>query len=278
MIVLKIILFIILAVLGIILLALFMPVSVKFSFIGEEVVYKVRYSFLGVIDSDGGGIVGKLLNKTEKPEKQKSRKTKQDTAKESSAPTVSSESSKQPEMSEAAEKGGDDKSSASNSGSTAVKSKKPKEIESNSSAVKERRTLGEMVGFLMDIWSSAKRPFRKILKGFRFSELYIDFLVADEDAYKCAVNYGRVCAIVYNGLSSVSRLFTAKYKTIDVECGFGKDKSRWDASFSVRFIPMTAVISGMWFLITYIFRIYLPNMRSSKKSAAKQKTQPQGGM
>lgn len=284
MILLKILLFIILAVFGIIILALLMPVSVKFSFIGEKVEYKVKYSLLNVIDSEGGGLVGKILNREEKPESEKKKNSNKKNKKspEKSASDRASEETVQPEVPKqisaeevTSETAAQDSSMKATNGEEST----VENAESESAPEKKKKkTLGEMVGLVMGIWQSAKRPLRKILKGFHFSDIYIDFLIADEDAYKCAINYGRICTVVYNGLSVMSRLFTVKLKTIDVECGFAQEKSRWDASVKVWFIPMTAVIAGIWFLITYIFRIYLPNKIKNKKSANKQKTQPQGGM
>lgn len=284
MILLKILLFIILAVFGIIILALLMPVSVNFSFIGEKVRYKVKYSLLNIIDSDGGGLVGKLINKEEKPESDKKKKSKkkdkkppeQSTSDKVSEETLQHENSEQVNAEEVtAEMAAQETSEKATGGEEHT----AKNTESESAPEKKKKkTLGEMVELVMGIWQSAKRPLRKILKGFHFSDIYIDFVVADEDAYKCAINYGRICTVVYNGLSVMSRLFTAKLKTIDVECGFAQEKSRWDVSVKVWFIPMTAVIAGIWFLITYIFRIYLPDKIKSKKAAKKQKTQPQGGM
>lgn len=61
MIVLKILLWIILALLGIILLILVLPVSVQGSFIGGKVGYSVKFAFIPVFDSKGKGIVNKLL-------------------------------------------------------------------------------------------------------------------------------------------------------------------------------------------------------------------------
>ena len=69
MIVLKILLFILLAVLGLILLVLIIPVGGEISFIGGKLKYKVSLWFINVMDSDGGGVLGWL-------KKRKSKKTK----------------------------------------------------------------------------------------------------------------------------------------------------------------------------------------------------------
>ncbi len=265
MIVLKIILFILLAVLGIILLLLILPVGADISFIGEKLSYKVKYAGINLLDSEGGGALSSLM-KEKSPKKEKKPKTeKSRSAEENNAPVQENT----PTVETAGEENTAQETEGQSESETPTEEKKPK------------KTLGEKVGFVIDIWNSAKRPLGKILKGFHFSKLYIDFLVADEDAYKCALNYGRVCTVVYNVLSVFSRLFTVKFQTVDITAGFACSKSRWDISFSLRFRPITAVISGIWFLVTYIFRVFLPDLREKrkkKKAIMKQKAQPQGGM
>ena len=60
MIILKILLFILLAVLGLILLVLIMPVGGEVSFIGGKLKFKVNLWLINVMDSEGGGILGWL--------------------------------------------------------------------------------------------------------------------------------------------------------------------------------------------------------------------------
>lgn len=274
MIVLKIILFILLAVLGIILLTLFLPVGIEFSFINDKVVYRIKYAFVNLLDSDGGGVLSSLSeNKAEdNPEKSAEEKSHMTPAEEQLESPVNSGSAPEHIASDenAARKAAINQEERSVKNGSKAENKKTKN--------KLSKTPGETVGFLMDIWRSARRPFRKLFKGFHISDIYIDFLVADEDAYKCAIKYGRVCSVLYKMIAHFENLFTVNYKTVDVECGFGKDKCRWDSGCRVWFLPITAVISGIWFLITYIFRIYIPDKRKNKKSADKQNAQPQGGM
>ena len=101
----------------------------------------------------------------------------------------------------------------------------------------------------------------------------MDFLIANEDAYKCALNYGRISGAVYYVLGWFGVLFNMKYKTVDINPGFDMKESRWDVSFKLSFNIMNVVIAGLWFLITYIFRILIPSKRMKKKmkKAAMQK-------
>lgn len=261
MVILKIILFILSSVLGIILLLLFLPVRAEFSFIGEKVVFKLKYAFVKIVDSNGGSIFKIKRNSNNKS---KQTEEKNEKSAENKAPVSDSE----PEFVKETE-GLKEPANVSESDPS---SRSGQEIKA------EKKTLGETVGFLMDIYKSAKRPLKRLLKGFHITDIYIDFLVADEDAYKCAIKYGRLSGALYNFLAKLELVFSLKYRTIDVECGFAQEKSRWDAGCKVRFLPITAVFSGIWFLITYIFRVYLPEKNKKRKTAEKQNTQPQGGM
>jgi len=139
---------------------------------------------------------------------------------------------------------------------------------------KEKKSLDELVDMLVDIWGSAKNPLCLIFKAFKFSDLYIDFVIANEDAYKCALNYGRLSAVTYRGIAQMSRIFTVKLKTVDIQPAFGVKKGRYDAALKLHFRAGTFVIAGLWFLITFIFRVFIPGKIrkiKAKKSAAAQK-------
>lgn len=312
MIILKILLFILLAVLGVILLVLIMPVGGEVSFIGGKLKFKVKLWIINVMDSEGGGILGwlkkrkskKKPSKKKKPKPQKKKKSKKkkksdtppdivfdtpaaeetsvqtaDTAVQQSTVSAAPASSEESFGSGQAQTGfytsGDEADEPEVEASpdeeteeTDGKKKKKKKKE------KEKKSLDELVDMLVDIWGSAKNPLCLIFKAFKFSDLYIDFVIANEDAYKCALNYGRLSAVTYRGIAQMSRIFTVKLKTVDIQPAFGMKKGRYDAALKLHFRAGTFVIAGLWFLITFIFRVFIPGKIrkiKAKKSAAAQK-------
>jgi len=312
MIILKILLFILLAVLGVILLVLIMPVGGEVSFIGGKLKFKVKLWIINVMDSEGGGILGwlkkrkskKKPSKKKKPKPQKKKKSKkkkksdsppdivfdtpaaeetsvqtEDTAVQQSTVSAATASSEESSGSGQAQTGfytsGDEADEPEVEASpdeeteeTDGKKKKKKKKE------KEKKSLDELVDMLVDIWGSAKNPLCLIFKAFKFSDLYIDFVIANEDAYKCALNYGRLSAVTYRGIAQMSRIFTVKLKTVDIQPAFGVKKGRYDAALKLHFRAGTFVIAGLWFLITFIFRVFIPGKIrkiKAKKSAAAQK-------
>lgn len=319
MIVLKILLYILLAVLGIILLVLITPAGGELSYIDGKFSYKVKLWIINIMDSDGGGLYNwwkkRKAAKADKPKKpkkekpvkeKKSRKKKKERdeyewekelddipVNDPEADMLPAETASQDSTASAAEETDHTDSLSEEAGEEeAPKKKKDKKKkkkkdedfdedffdEDDDSADKsqdeDKKSLSDKIEFIVGIWESAQRPLLKIFKGFKLRDLYIDFVIADEDAYDCAMKYGKYSALVYNGIAFFSQLFTVRLKTIDVQPQFGVSKGRWDAAGKLSFRLGTVVIAGAWFLMTYIFRTFIPRKlrkRKLKKSAARQK-------
>ncbi len=308
MIVLKILLYILLAVLGIILLVLITPAGGEFSYIDGKFSYKVKLWIINIMDSEGGGLYSwwkkrrsKKKEKPEKPKKPKPAKEKKANKKKErekyewekeldDIPVNDPEEDMLP-----AEPAAENAESVTAEAQTSVKEedepdkkskkkKKKKDEESDDDFFdddeeeqfenEDKKSLGDKVEFIVGIWESAQRPLLKIFKGFKLKDLYIDFVIADDDAYDCALKYGRYSVLVYNGIAFFSQLFTVRLKTIDVRPQFGVSRGRWDAAGKLSFRLGTVVIAGAWFLLTYLFRTFIPEKlrkRKLKKSATRQK-------
>lgn len=289
MIIVKILLIFLLVILGLILLVLIFPVGGDFSFIDGKVKFKVRLWRINVMDSENGGIIG-WLKKRKKKKKSKDKTEdyynneisdiSEDEVFAPDETEIPAGSSSLPEDSTKTfgEILTDDEEIEDNSANlineeVSDNEKKNKKLKKDGTD-EEKSDITDKIDFILSTIDTAWSPLKRIFKGFRFSKLYIDFIIANEDAYKCAVNYGRFCGVVYNGIALMSRIFTVRLKTVDIQPGFSLKKSRWDASFSLDFRAGTVVIAGLAFLITFIFKVFLPNKfkkRKLKKSAAAQK-------
>ncbi len=285
MIILKILLWIILALLGIVLLILILPISADFSFIGGKIQYGAKFAYIPVFNSKGTGIVNKLMKrkkKNKKPDSEDEEPTEEKPVSEESAipeETVS-ESMEEPmetpentaveheetesEPVEAAEEAvGTENDEDSEDNSTLEKPIQPEPLEKPTNEVQEKKSKLE---FILGLWEAADRPLLRIFKGIKISELYIDFFIANEDAYKCALNYGRISGAIYNLIAWLSVLFNVKLKTIDVNPLFAQKKSKWDVSLNISFSLITVVIAGIQFLIIYLFRVLIPSKIQSRKA------------
>ena len=283
MIVLKILLWILLAVLGIIVIVLILPIRGEVSFIGEKLRYKAKLWFIPVLTSEGGGVLGWLKKRRgrKKPKVDDFSDSGQDDLPDLDedfddlplTPSEQRDETSEAAAEEAPQEEADQTAAQEEAAAEELPTEEPEEeIASHKKKrrkkekpPKEPKTLGEKLEALLDLWRAADRPVLKILKGVKLYELYIDFIIANEDAYKCALNYGRISGALFNLLGWLSVLFTVKVKTVDVNAGFALDKSRWDASVKVSFRLGTLVIAGIWFLITYIFRYFIPGKLQAKK-------------
>lgn len=287
--ILKIILYIILAVLGIVAVVLCLPVSAEAGFVGKKLTYKVRYWFLNIYDSDGKGIGAwgfkqwKKLKSKKKPDKAEKIPDPPDEAgisepdepeflpelseaenTTSAEPETSADAA--PEQSPEPEEYSDTENVPKSEYSDPFDDKSDEDSNENSDdEQKSGKSLTDKIEFILGILEAADRPLLKILKGVKFSEVYIDFIIANEDAYKCALSYGRVSGAVYNLLGWLGAFCNVKYKTVDINPGFAQKNSRWDVSLRLSFRPITMVIAGLWFLITYIFRIFIPEKLKARK-------------
>lgn len=300
MIILKILLYVLLAVLGIValvlILALALPIVVKISYIGGKLEYKVKFSLIPLVDSDSGSLFNRLRKR-----RKKNKKPEPDEdfhfADEDDEDFTSSAECDEPESSPALYEDDTEESEISEEqDENTVRTEKIKRImdkkhrkkdedecyvfddEDDADDKKEEsdggKSLMDKIDFLLDVWDCGGRPLLKTFRGVHFHDVFIDFIVADEDAYKCAVNYGVVSGTVWNGLAWLGEACTVSYKTVDVRCGFSLKESQWDASCKIKFRLHTLAVTGLWFLTTYIFKIFLPNKlakKKTKKSAVRQK-------
>ncbi|MDE5772700.1 MAG: hypothetical protein K2I06_13950 [Ruminococcus sp.] len=309
MIIIKILLYIILAVLGVavlfVILSLALPAVVKLSFTGGKFEYKVKFSLIPLMDSDGGGLLNWLRKR-----RKKNKKPEPDEDDDVFSYNEDFFDDESYDFTDTAEDDDEAKESpqlyeddTEEQDENAVRTEKIKRIrdrkhhknddkdvdndedeyyvfddeDENDDDEKESdngKSLMDKLDFLLDVWDCGGRPLLKVFKGVHFHDVFIDFIVADEDAYKCAMNYGIVSGTVWNVLAWLGEACTVSYKTVDVRCGFSLKKSQWDASCVVKFRLHTLVTAGVWFLTTYIFKIFLPEKlkkKKEKKSAERQK-------
>lgn len=293
--ILKIILYLILAILGVVVVVLILPVGAEAGFVGKKLTYKVRWWFLNIYDSDGKGIGAwglrqwkkvKSKKKPDKPEKIPDPPDEADISEPDEPEFLPDLSEAENTMSAEPETTADAVTEQSPEPEKALDTEDipesecndPFEDESDEDSDDEQKSgkaLTDKIEFILGILEAADRPLMKILKGVKFSEVYIDFIIANEDAYKCALNYGRISGAVYNLLGWLGAFCNVKYKTVDINPGFAQKNSRWDISLRLSFRPVTLVIAGIAFLITYIFRIFIPEKLKARKmkklNAARQK-------
>ncbi len=208
--------------------------SVEVKYIGGSLKYKVRYSFIDLYSSD------KKTSKT----KCKNTSKKSDTIKEKNSEKIS-ENKKEEKPEEKSKKN--------------KKQKKPKE------SLDEKL---EKISAIVDFVQASKKHVFNLVGNIKFSKINVDFVVADEDAYTCAVSYGAISAGVYNIVGFLSTYFKTTIDKLNINLKYNNNKSIYDFSFLVKLKLGTAITSALGILVTYLTRgrVKKPNKKQKKIS------------
>lgn len=273
MIVLKILLWIVLAILGIILLFLIIPISAEIAYTDKKFTYKIIYGFVNLHDSEKKGIASKFVDRfISKRKNNEIDDNIEDNIEEILMPEpdeiydnddgetddIIEDTDEETEFTETepAEEIPDNRENCND------KSEKDGRIDRFLDKIDKYE---RKIEILLDMLRSADRPLAHMCKGFRFSKIYIDFMIANEDAYKCALNYGKISGAVYNLLGWLSTICTTGFETVDIFPDFRAKESRWDISLKFSFRFITPIVAGVYFLITYMFRFFIPQKWQERK-------------
>lgn len=138
----------------------------------------------------------------------------------------------------------------------AKKEKKREKLRKKREKLRKKEELREKIALVKRLIASSGKGLKRILKGIRFKGLYLKLDIADEDAAKCAIKYGKIGAAVYDGLSFLRTFFTVTVEKIELNCRYYTDKSDCTARGTITLRPATAINAalgiGMRFLILTI--------------------------
>lgn len=123
---------------------------------------------------------------------------------------------------------------------------------------KRKQTLDEKLekaGAIIDFIKSARKHVAYLLSRIKFSDVDIDFLIAEPDAYDCAIRFGMISAAVYNIIGFVSAHFKTTVKKMNIALKYNNNisSSRYDFGFSVKLRPGTGLIAATGILLAYLF-------------------------
>lgn len=91
-----------------------------------------------------------------------------------------------------------------------------------------------VINMVLDIFKAIKINLGGFIKSFRVTDLYLNFKIANQDAYDCALNFGKMNIIVYNALAYLERNFKVKKNSIKIEPKYNSNNSVYDISFKVK--------------------------------------------
>lgn len=99
---------------------------------------------------------------------------------------------------------------------------------------------------IMDYVRSASPPIKRLFKKIRVSDLYIDYVVATDDAAKTAIKYGAVCAALYPAIEWLTTYFTVHARQVNVEADFSEEADDIFAYCRVKLRVSTALGCILW--------------------------------
>lgn len=148
------------------------------------------------------------------------------------------------------------------------KEKKPKKESTEKNSGEKTgimpRSAGEAISLIKDLYEPGKKSLKIIFIGIKIRDLVIDFTISDQDAYDCAIKFGKTNIVVYNALGFLNCIFSIKKKSINIKCRFNEPESVYNYSFTVKFRPACAIHAAAGL----IFAFLVNNIKKRKRLKA----------
>lgn len=137
---------------------------------------------------------------------------------------------------------------------------------------KKKKKFSLDIEMIMDYVESAWPPVKKLFKKIRWYDVYVDWVVASDDAAKTALMYGSICSFMYPFFKWLTTYFTAHVKEVNIEPDFSKEKQDIFIYFVLKLRLSTALACIIW-LLWRVLKTYL-KYNKSNKPAEKPKKKP----
>ena len=111
---------------------------------------------------------------------------------------------------------------------------------------KKRKKFAFDLEQIMDYVRSASPPIKRLFKKIRVSDLYIDYVVATDDAAKTAIKYGSVCAALYPAIEWLTTYFAVRARRVHVEADFSEETDDIFAYCKIKLRVSTALGCILW--------------------------------
>ena len=113
-----------------------------------------------------------------------------------------------------------------------------------------------------------KKAVKKLLKIIRIYKLNINIEVGGTDAYKTALNFGRINSVFYPILGLLCTIFSVKIERTSLSCDFESEKTSADISACIYLRPSAVICLALYLLINY-WKISRKQKRLNNKENAK---------
>ncbi len=149
------------------------------------------------------------------------------------------------------ENSSEDKTELNSEKNTDKSSKKSKKKKSD-----KKKNTADLIDTILKLVEASSEDIKKSGGKIAVKDVYVYFLSCNEDAYKCAVNYGIMNGIVYNALGVICSLFKTTFKSVSIGLRYNQSGNVFDLSFTLKARLGTGVHLALKILINYAKIIY----------------------
>lgn len=241
----------------------------------EELHYCIRYSFLKILSSD---------KKTKKKKVKRKLFSDKFNRKKNPGSSEGKKISEEKKFSEISE----NKDFPDNEKKSFKSSKNEGDFENKSSkstSKDEKQSLGdklEKAEAIIDFIKASEKHIFNLIGNIRFSNINIDFTVAENDAYDCALRYGIISAGIYNILGFVSSYFKTSIDKVNIGLKYNNNNSVYNFSFSLKLKLGTGISAALGILMMYLMKGRVSGKKKEKdilpKECLKMSDHPVNGL
>lgn len=142
---------------------------------------------------------------------------------------------------------------------------------------KKKKKLDLDLEMIMDYVESASPPVKRLFKKIRWYDVYVDWVVATDDAAKTALTYGSICSVLYPFFKWLTTYFTAHVKEVNIEADFSKEESDIFAYFLLKLRLSTALACIIWLAVRLLKTYSKYNQQPTQpKQKSKQTSRKKG--
>ncbi len=115
------------------------------------------------------------------------------------------------------------------------------------------------------------KALRRLIRRIKIKELYIDIDVSDEDAYECALKFGKTNIIVYNAVTLLSQFVRIRKKSIAVKCIYNRPESVYNISCTVFITPAALICIAL--ALAFAFLAIIIKSKKNKSEFPEKETE-----
>lgn len=132
-----------------------------------------------------------------------------------------------------------------------------KEIKERSSIESIRETfktdnLNEVIDIIKEISKIALGIFRRLFSHIIIDNIYMDIVVAEDDAADTAIKYGYACALIFPAVNIVTNISNCKKRSINITPGFDAENSKIEVIIKFHIKPIFVMFNAVTAAFNYI--------------------------